>query len=444
MKKKIWGCILLVLMVIAMGCYFFWEDILIAVAPKVVLTTSLSNVMRQLEERFDNDPIWMLMKVYNPEGQYTAKIDMQTENKILGSVNYDMAVQTDLKAHRIHATGKASAEQREIDLSLYLDADCMAVSSDGLAGGQYYGIYYDSFAQDIRSIPLLKFMIGNDVLSAWEESVNKIQKGMKREVVLAEIPEIKPEEVHALLLAAIALPCQMEKTTLWLEDEAITCRKMDYYLEGTQIGAVMSRFMNQSFDGNTSAQVSFYLYEKTLVRITVICKSGDQNIQMTVDLGTNPLGNPISIKYSKQGVKTNSNINARINTLQAENLYSERWDIQSINNGKEVSFACQYDWNPNSGEMELCLNDTPDTVSVIFNEHANGIDIQMHDLGSFMKMFPGVKSMASWDKNIECAMIVSKGSDIDKPEYKNLNQWTVGDFWELISGLGALIGINLK
>lgn len=444
MKKRFWGYVFLTLLVVAIAACFLWEDILLLAAPKVILTTSLTNVIDQLEERFQENPMKILLRALEQDGQYTANVNMQMDNKLLGNVNYDMTVQTDIKAHRIRATGRAATEQREIDLSLYMDTDYMAVSSDGLVDGQYYGISYDSFVKDIRSIPLLNLMINDNLLTEWEGAVHKIQDGMQQEVVLPVIPEIKAAEIKALLFGIIALPCQTEKTTFWLDDEVVTCKKMDYHLEGAAVGEVISSLTNQSFGSDASVQISFYLYEKSIIRMAVICRSDSKNIQATVDLGMNPLENPLSIEYSKQGMKTNSYFGAVVNTLRAENIYSERWEVRNINNGNESFFSCRYVWNPSNGAMEVSLNDAVDNVSFVFRENTEGIYIQTYDFGRFVKMFSQTRPLISLGNDVECSMIISGGSIIDKPGYKNLNQWTASDFLGLMSGVGSLIGINLK
>lgn len=444
MKKRFWRCFLFVVICITIGLCFFWEDVLLLFAPKAVLTASLTRVIDQLEDRFQDNPVRILWNALDSDGQYTAKVNMQTDNKLLGTVDYDMIIQTDLNAHRLHAAGSASTSHREIDLSLYMDTNYMAASSDGLVDGQYYGITYNSFPEDIRSIPLLRYMISDSLLNEWENSVNKIQEAMGREIKLPEIPKLEPDEIKALLFGCLALPCQTEETTFFLDDVIVNCKKMDYHLGGAEVGKVLSSLMNQSFGSDTSLVISFYLYEKSIVRIGLICKSGVQDFNLKIDLGRNPLENPLAIAYSGRDPYTNTQIAGVVDTRRAENFYSERWEINKEYNGDKSVFSCQYIWDANNGEMKLRLDDVAEEVSLDLRECEEGIYVATDDVIGLVRMMTKSDSIKVLGNDVDCSMIISDGSQINKPEYKNLNQWSVSDFLELMGGIGSLISINLK
>ena len=442
MKKGIWAGIFLAMLGIAAGLYFFWEEIVLIVAPKAVLTTSLTKLVDQLEERFEGDPLWVLLDLVDPDGRYTADVNFRTENELLGSVDYDLNVKTDFQAHRLYASGTATMAQRELDLSLYLDKDKMAVSSDGLVDGQYYGITYESFREDIYSIPLLKWMVSDKVLTNWENSIRNIQNAMQQEIRIPQIPDLEHSEIKKLLFGVLTMPCHIEKTTFWLDGEVVTCHKMDYVLAGEEVGKIIASFTNQNFGGDTSATVSFYLYEKSVICMKIRCNSGVERFDAEMNLGLNPVEEPIDVVVSRNGEQLDSYFSANVNTLRTDNLYSARWEVQNTNLGNTVSFSCDYAWNPDNGEMELRLNDASERVVFIFRKQEDDVYIKTDDVAKALGMFTSKNSRILSD-NISCTMVISDGSAISEPEYKNLNKWSINDFLGLMSGVGALIGLNI-
>lgn len=442
MKKGILAVVFLAILGIAAGLYFFWEEIVLFVAPKTVLTTSLTKLVDQLEERFRGDPLWILLDLVDPDGRYIADVKLKTENTLLGSVDYDLNVQTDFQEHQLFASGTATMAQRELDLSLYMDMDKVAVSSDGLVDGQYYGITYESFREDIYSIPLLKWMVNEKVLTNWENSIKNIQNAMQQEVFIPRIPDLEHSEIKTLLFGVLTMPCHVEKTTFCLDGEVVTCHKMDYVLAGEEVGKIIASLTNQNFGGDTSVTVSFYLYDKSVICMKMICSYGVERFGVEMDLGLNPLDNPIDIAVLRQGEKMDSCFSANVNTLHAENLYSEQWKVQNTNFGNSVSFTCDYAWNPDNGEMELCVNDASEKVVFIFRKQEDGVYITTDDAARALGMLT-TKSSRILNDNASCTMVISNGSAISEPENKNLDMWSINDFLGLMSGVGTLIGLSI-
>ena len=441
MKKRFY-CGILVIAVSFLACVcFLREDLWILATPKTVLTTSLTRIISQLEERFREDPFWVLLRTIDADGQYTANVNMPTHNKLIGRVDYDLVVQTDFNEHRLSATGTASTEKREIDLALYMDADRMAFSSDELVDGQFYGITYDSFRKDICSIPLLKLMVNDNILTNWENSINKIRGAMRSEILTPKIPDFNSKEIKALLLGVLALPCQIEKTTIGVNNEVVTCHKMDYRLE---VGKIASSLTGQNFGYDTTAIVSFYLYEKSVIRIEIKCSCDEENFDMQVGLGVNPQEGPLTLLLSRHGSAVNSRLYIDVNTLRTENMHSEQWNIQNEKNGVSATYVCDYIWNLHNGEMRLRINEAPERVSFVFREQENGVFIQTDDLVGIIRMLVNNQETFFSEDDVRCAMTLSKGSSVSTPEFKNIDKWSLSDFLGLMSGIGSLIGLKLE
>lgn len=421
-----------------------WDSLVIHIAPKAVLTSALSKVFSQLEERFQNDPLLILCQSIDPEGKYTASIKMETDNNLLGPVSYDMIVQTDGKNHCLSASGTAATAKKEMDLSLYMDTEFIAVSSDSLVNGEHYGISYESFEEDIRSIPLLSFMVSDHLLTQWGNSVKNIQAQMQQNYSLPVLSDINANEIKALLLGVIAMPCEIEETSFLLDGTAVVCDKLNYTVRGQQVGEFLTELTHKDFGEDAAITASFYLYEKTLIRITLVCKAEEQLMQVGVDLGLNPKENPISLQGIHYGVETTDLFTAKVNTLQGENLYTEHWELETTIDDSTNRIAFDFEWEPVSGAMRLNVNDISETVSLILQKRENGVYVNSYDFCDLLQVITRKDNFALMNGTTSCEMTVTKGSEIVKPEYKNLDQWSMEDFLGLLNGVGALIGLKFN
>ena len=153
MKRKIWIWIGAVIAVILLGLSLYGARIWIF--PRLVLSRSMNSAFTQLEARFEKSPIHLIRDIYDPDGYYLADLQLETDAAGLGPVRYDMDLQTQPAPLRISGDGTVVTGGKALDLELYLDGNFAAVSSESLVGGNYYGIAYDSFSQDIRSREVL-------------------------------------------------------------------------------------------------------------------------------------------------------------------------------------------------------------------------------------------------------------------------------------------------
>lgn len=408
---------------------------------KTQLNTALSTAFSQLEERFHGDPLRILAKCYDSEGKYTAEMETVTNQDLLGTITYNMTVDTNLSAHQINASGIVKTPKQSIDLSLYLDPSFMAVSSDELAANVYYGITYDTFASDLRKIPLLDLIINDAVLSRWDDSIQEIQRQICREYSFPQIPEIGEGEIRKLLLGIAAMPCQILNTEILIGDQSLSCIELDYFISGEQVGWILSKLTGDPYEKDTSANVSFYLCKEALVRLNLSGTTGEIPFQYCFDLGLNPMQDPLTLTGS---YGTSKSLSATVTTQSSENLYAESWDIHTISQGKEQDHAFSFDWNLNSGAMRLQWGQMPEPLYWNLQETEYGMRIETQDLGFWMRMLLQKEEDLVNTPKISSALTISRGSSIATPEYKNLDQWSMQDFLTLLAGAGSLMGVRLE
>lgn len=431
-----------VILLLGILVVFFQDAILIWVAPKAVLTSALNDLFSQLEQRFHGDPLLIVAGTFNPEGKYTIDMEMETEKELLGPVIYDMTLQTDGTAHQFFADGTASTSSKAMDLTMYLDTDFMAVSSENLVGGTYYGITYDTFASDMRKIPLLNFLISDSLLSQWEDSVREIQANMSRTYALPGIPETSNGDMRKALLGIAALPCKTQKCTTQLEDTAVTCYKLDFSVSGQQMEQLLSTI--SAGEENGAAVVSFYLFENSVIKISLLYEAEETVLQYSLDLGQTPKDNPLTLQGTQSRDGHQEEWTIAVATQYGDNRYTETWNIQKGSGETERKVSVAFDWNPFSGDLTLKTSASKEPCSLNLTATENGFRLETDDLTRLMRALSLDGPSGQEDGKSSCTMTVSKGSEIVTPEYKNLDQWSMEDFLVLLNGVGSLLGVRAQ
>ena len=174
-RKK--AIIIVVVIVLAGVILLLGASLISRFAPEAILNRVLQDSLPQLEERFRNDPLFAAAKIIDPSGKQTIQVDLRSDSLYLGEVRYNLELQTE--PHKLLGEGMIRSEQLSLAVEIYADPQFMAISSDNILSGQYYGINYDTFDADIRSIPLLTWLIGEPVLQSWNSRVYEVKQFME-------------------------------------------------------------------------------------------------------------------------------------------------------------------------------------------------------------------------------------------------------------------------
>lgn len=440
MERKrvwIWICMIFVFLIAVILVTLFGDAIVLRIAPKAVLTSKISEFFSQLENRFQDDPLVFLARAIDPEGKYTIEADFETSNTILGPVNYEMTIQTNGELRKVSVEGNAESTDKSMDFSVYADSEFIAVSSADLGNGAYYGITYDSFADDIRSIPLLQFFIGDTIFTEWEQSVKALKAQIRQSYFLPEIPVFSNDDLQKLLLGMLALPCKVEKTAIAVENGFAEGYALTYQISEKQLNSVLS---NTTWANIERVAVVFYLYNNHLNKITVSCQSDESSYLYGLHLGANPAEDEICLEIMKNNESVCDSYVITVDTQCVEDTFSETWTIGHVIDGKEKKEVFRYDWENSSGSLCLTRNTLP-SVTLTLQEKENGFWLKTNDFAALIQL---LTNQSVENKMLgACTMNIQKSSEITTPEYINLDQWSIEDFLTLLSGVGSLLGINI-
>ena len=437
--RRTWGILVLlvtaVLLVIVLGAW-----ILGRIVPKAMLAPALNNALSQLEERYRDNPLLILADSYSKEGAYTADILLTDESQLLGDVTYHMTVQTNGSHNQIQASGIATVSDRSLDLSVYLDETFMAVSSDSLVNGDFYGITYDTFSEDLSKIPLLSLVISDDALSRLDSSVQEIQRFMRQDFTQPEVPELSQAPYQELLLGIIMMPCEVGRCDLALEGSNITCQKLDFYTDASQFGQLLTEITDGSFSEKADITASFYLCKRSLVKLSLTVEEGEKALQLSLDLGFNPAENTLTLLINQRsGGQTNA-ICLTSTLRQEEGCYAEEWHIKK----NDVNRTFSYTWDLQNGDMLLKTDTSPEGVECNLSQTEGGFLLVTDEFSRLLESIWSTDKIPGFADNLSaCTMEVCKDSQILTPQYKNLSQWSLEDFIELLSGIGSVIGFSI-
>lgn len=428
--QKLLLTVLALILIAVLLAVMFWDTIALYAMPGTVAAEAVSNAYEQLRQRFADDPLLLLPEYVDPEGRQAADISLTAADPILGNIGYDMRVQ--LQPHSFHADGAVTTGGQSLDLSLYLNTDFMAVASEDLVQGSYYGITYDTFAQDIRSIPLLSWMIGESVLQKWNDRVLQVQSRMLQEHSLPRIPQMSDSDVQKIILALAALPAKGEKTTVSVQGELLDCHRITYTLSGQLLGQVIALDDPES----ASLKAAFYLKEKNLVLAEVLFSTGLMRRHIQLELGADIRRDPLKISVLNEIQNETQTYTVTADTQQEQGLFRETWTLQK--NGQAAS-TWSYDWNPETGKLMLSVNEAA-AFAVTLSETEAGLCLRSENISDIFRALTGQQD--GFSTPLSGSVTFRRGTELTPPQYKNLNQWSMEDFLILLEGIGALIGLE--
>lgn len=409
-KQLIWQLIAAVFLILSVSAAVYWDVIMMYAAPQVALRRALESAVTSLEERYQESPLPILVKGYDADGLNIARVELKGKED--GITKGVLDVQTNLEDNQIFFRGTLPEAAKLGSLSVYLGHDHMALTSDTLLQGGYYGITYDTFRQDLQSIPLVRFLVSEKLVSQWEDSVLDLQKKLDWDISLPELPEIPVEGIKSATVALWALRGHASVENLEIEGQVQPCWKVDYRLREKIAGLIWENLMNIPMPEGGRVQFAFYLYQDSLVRVELNIEAGPKKIDGVLTIGPDIKQDDLMLDATINGVSQCFSLTAQQGreTLQL--------------NGQSIS----YSWNPASGNFTLFLSEP---LPMKLTPAEDGFQIQSGRLWSLVRKNP----VSDYD----CIVTIKRGARIQQPEFKNLDQWSLDDLLTFLNGVWTLI-----
>ena len=448
MKRKLWSIIAASMAAIAISLCFF--GVRVRIAPRLVLSGALNKTLAQLDSRYADSPLRILENVLDSAGCYQAELQLETDSDFMGLTRYDMDLKAQLSPLRVTATGTVVTGGKALDISLYLDRDFAAVSSDSLVKGNYYGITYDTFSQDIRSRELLAVLIGEDTVSQWENSVSSLAKTMSADL---KLPDFSLSDIRTALYSVLALKPQVSKQQIDISGEKAMVYAVSFQTTGQQILEAAQPHQDEltpplsawidkiKQNPDILMKATFYLSRGEIIKLETNMQQTGSSSFVCATVGTGSESEPLTLNWEVKDRNSLDRFSLWVTTNSDSESYQEEIRLNHTRNGIQKSWIIDYDYDLSSSEMDLLLTGNGKQAEVRVHLAAAGkrLTITSQNIAPFIDIFRK-KTMKS---PAICTFSIMPGQAVVTPEYRNLDQWSMDDLWTLLKGLGSLIGLNI-
>lgn len=410
-KKQFWVLLPALLLILTAAIAVFQDTLVMYFFPQIPIGEALERTLAGLEEHIQDSPLPILLRGYEENGCNTIYAELSTEGSQIGSLQ----IETDLEGNQLQLRGAFPEGSKLPNLDLYMNQDFVALTSQSLLQGGYYGITYETFPQDLRSIPLVSLLVSEELKEEWEASVQDLQRMMNQSISLPAIPDISISQLKTALLGLWVLRPDVSTVTKKISGQPVPCYQVTYRVEGETAKFLWEKALQLRYTGNEEIRLTFYLHQKSLVQLELNARAGDQHAdcllameQDTLSLRIDKTEGTLSGTISQEGEWSNSTL--RLNDA----VYS-------------------YQWNSQTGDMVLNLPQK-EPIALNLTEAENGFRVQSRELEDLTKN--GLFADCDWD------VTVTKGSDIVKPPYKNLDSWSMEDLLIFLNGIWSVFKEN--
>ncbi|MDO5399854.1 MAG: hypothetical protein Q4F17_02595 [Eubacteriales bacterium] len=408
MKFKRFAMVLgAVLVILGASVYFYWDALVMYAAPQVPLKAALGTVFDALEQRYQDSPVPVLFRGYQADGLNSVQVELSQD----GAVKGRLEAQVDLEGNRLSFRGTLPEAQRLGSVSMYLDRERVALTSDTLLQGGYYGITYDTFRQDLGEIPLVSLLAPEALISQWEDSLKDIQQKMDWSVELPQLPEISMDDLKTATLALWALRGRTSVQNLRVDGQQRPCWKVAYALDGEPARLLWEKALNTPMPQDGQIRFAFYLWENALVRLEL---EAGETLACALDLGPDAREDDLNLTVRTDGLTRSLGLQTRQgrDTLLLDGT------------------AYSWDWNRTAGDLTLLLPGK-EPLPMTLTAAPEGFCLQSDYLWRRLRENPV--------QDYTCTLTVTKGTQFRTPEYKNLNAWSLDDLLTFLNGAWTLL-----
>ena len=458
-KKLAWWKIAVpVVLVLALVVALFWSSILLHVAPTLVLMSSFENTTEALAGRAEGTPVELVLNAYENKKVTTAfQMNYQLQDV---EMELNLTAQTD-----------SSDREGQIDLNFFLDnsyssgtvngqlyfnTEYMALNLDPFTDGEYYGIAYDTFEDDLGGNDYLCDNLGDEavdileqVVEIWsnvlnDETEDMVLTGDYSEVFKEFLNEHKPEiGTASVSLDSKDRSCDTLTYELTAEDLGELMEDLVNLLEDEEnLEDLVTSFSYDAFedwiyelqdsakdlqDADADITLYFCLYKNRIAYATLLVDADGSETEMTLNLGTNPAASDILFTveddYTTLEVTLIKEVSGKVvtETLEMYEKYSSN----------KVESVFGYEWDTKNGDLTIYgeVKDSYDQqdfeLELTLIEENGGFTLEIPDLIDWAAELNDMARSEFNDTEMSMGLYVSKGAEITAPDdYTNISKIT--------------------
>lgn len=460
-KGKKWLIPVAAVAAVAAAGALLWQPVLKMVAPQAYVGLMLKNTNSALEQRLENTPAGILSNSACLDNG-SMEIEVNYVDDYEGEIKAGIALHSNVEEQKWQLNADISAMGVDADFSAYMDSNVFAIGSDALTGGDFYGLTYDSFEDDLRSSAFADMLddesieIMTTLVDAIDDSIDTAANIEERlepymDVITEYIKGLESENgSEKIELSGKEHNCSTVAFTIdqgdlvdmlgemleLLEDEP-EFKDLSEMLESTGENA-MSDAMDDLRDAldevndavDADAVVTYYVYNSKIVNVKIAVElgnpDGDETIEAELNIcyGANPKKDDVVIEGTVKVDGEKVTAKAVVSDGWDGDVYTSKISVSAKAAGEKVADLDQItEWNKESGDLTLSIAMEDEEISCSFKllETENGCQIAIDDLYAFMcEIAPDF----AYNDPFTCSvkMTFSEGAAIDTPTFTNLDK----------------------
>jgi hypothetical protein len=292
---------------------------------------------------------------------------------------------------------------------------------------------------------MVALLLGEKKISEWEKSVEALKKNMSVDL---QIPEFTMEDIRSVLFGILALKPRVERVQVSLDGNAVTASAVRFSASGSEISAAAAEYLAQmpealgqyvkamGEDPDSGMEAVFLLHKDQVIRVDVTVRSGGKENTVSLEPGSDIL----DISFSRRDGSALRRQLITVKTTQSPSVYEESVRFVTVENGIWNQNDLQYVWDISSRELTLGLNNGE--KSATFRAHLERTEDQLTITSQDMRGILNLFLKKPLERPAICTMTVMPGAGVDRPEYRNLDQWSMDDMLALLDGIGGLLGLK--
>ena len=315
-----------------------------------------------------------------------------------------------------------------LNARFFADGEGIAAASDQLTAGKWYGIRYDSFAQDISQIPLISWILSESLLRQWESGLSDLQARFLAEFGFPAVPSVSREDLSRLTFALASMKAEVKRTAISLGNSTQNCLRIHFRSD-----ELLSPLLPRSGQGD--AACTFYLRNGQLILTDITAESEGQKIRFQLESEGDPATDPIRLLYSCEEAGKGTPVSAEILSQIRSGILTESWTIRAA--GGTLAFSYRYD--PASGAATVSSGES-EPAALLFHPGDEGFHLETGDFPQIAAML-FAPDFSLPDTMSRCILDVHPDSAPERPEFLTPKDWSTEDLLTLLEGLGSVLNI---
>jgi uncharacterized membrane protein YgcG len=248
-KKKWvrWGIPVASVLIIALLAALLWEPILLRFAPNLYTSIVLNNTMNSLGKRADSGLGAVIKDATETLSDGTIDVNIAGKNKHNGrEITQNISIISKLKDKKV----QIGYEYQDVvpithtKFDLYLDMDIVAIRSDLMENGQFYGLKYDNFSDELKNSSYGQYLT-DDEIQQYDRIVQQFDDMISNDKYYETIFEAYIDIVEDYIAS---LKPEQEKEFISLDGEDIECLVLTYEFTEEDVTELMKDILEEMED----------------------------------------------------------------------------------------------------------------------------------------------------------------------------------------------------